>query len=197
MRSFRRSKRSLPALEGVVATSLTFLLLSAMAPCTSGGDHPWGWLFHKHSRRKEIPNGPTAGIDGGEWYWMHTPEQEKTVVMGLYNRYCIRCHGVDGRGVWDMPGVPDFTDLRWQNSRTDAEIVRILIEGRGAVMPSFRGTIALDECWGLARYLRSFVPGGEMSKPLLRDQPGQSSPAPAGPPRSAERPSIPAGPLPR
>ena len=128
-----------------------------------------GWLFHKHSRRQDIHAGPMASIDGGEWYWMRTPEQEKTIVMGLYNRYCIRCHGVDGRGVWDIPGVPDFTDVRWQNSRTDAEIVRILIEGRGAVMPSFRGTIALDECWGLAHYLRSFVPGTEVSRPVLRD----------------------------
>src|SRR6516162_3712210 len=33
---------------------------------------------------------------GGTWYWLRSPEQEKTVVMGLFNRYCIRCHGVDG-----------------------------------------------------------------------------------------------------
>src|SRR5262249_18363294 len=100
-------------------------------------------------------------------------------MMNLYNRYCIRCHGVDGRGVWDIPGIPDFTDVRWQNCRTDAEIVRIIIEGRGAVMPAFRGTLALDEAWGLAHYLRSFVPGTEMSKPELRNPPGQA-PANAG-----------------
>ena len=41
--------------------------------------------------------------------------------MGLYNRYCIRCHGVDGRGVWDIPDVPDFTNVRWQESRSDAQ----------------------------------------------------------------------------
>jgi mono/diheme cytochrome c family protein len=100
-------------------------------------------------------------INGGSWYWMRSPEQEKTVVMSLYNRYCIRCHGVDGRGVWDIPGGPDFTDARWQQCRSDADIVRILLEGRGAVMPSFRGTLALDECWGMAHYLRSFVPGSD------------------------------------
>ena len=73
-----------------------------------------------------------------------------------------------------MPGIPDFTDVRWQNYRTDAEIVRIIIEGRGAVMPQFRGALALDEAWGLARYLRSFVPGTEMSRPEVRNPPGQA-----------------------
>src|SRR5262249_11031851 len=43
---------------------------------------------------------------GGSWYWLRSPEQEKRVVLGLYNRFCIRCHGVDGRGVWDIPDVP-------------------------------------------------------------------------------------------
>src|SRR3954463_8607328 len=104
MRSVRRSQRFVPVREGLVTASLAFLILSAVATCTSAGDHSWGWLLHKHSRRQVIHAGPAAGIDGGEWYWMHTPEQEKTVVMGLYNRYCIRCHGVDGRGVWDIPG---------------------------------------------------------------------------------------------
>ena len=52
----------------------------------------------------------------GEWYWLRSPEQEQRKVIGLYNRYCIRCHGVDGRGVWDIPDVPDFTNGRWQVS---------------------------------------------------------------------------------
>jgi len=105
-------------------------------------------------------------------------------VMNLFNRYCIRCHGVDGRGAWDIPGIPDFTDVRWQNYRTDAEIVRIIIEGRGAVMPQFRGALALDEAWGLAHYLRSLVPGTEMSKPVLRNPPGQAPASPAATPAS-------------
>jgi mono/diheme cytochrome c family protein len=85
--------------------------------------------------------------------------------MSLYNRYCIRCHGVDGRGVWDIPDVPDFTDPRWQASRTDAQIVNILMEGRGAVMPLFRGTFNLDEMWAMAHYLRTLVPGSEVTRP--------------------------------
>ena len=51
---------------------------------------------------------------GGAWYWLHSPDEEKRLMAGLYNRYCIRCHGVDGRGVWDIPCVPDLTNAVWQ-----------------------------------------------------------------------------------
>jgi hypothetical protein len=126
--------------------------------------------------------GPVCvGEPGGTWTWQRSPDEEKRVIMGLYNRYCIRCHGVDGRGVWDMPGVPDFTNARWQTSRSDNQLVRIILEGRGAVMPPFRGTMTLEEGWGMARYLRTFVPGSETSRPDLgttgREKTGGAEPA--------------------
>src|SRR5262245_62884474 len=64
-------------------------------------------------------------------------------------------------------------------SRSDAQIVNILTEGRGAVMPTFLGTLALEEMWAMAHYLRSFVPGGEVSRPDVGRAPAGSSPAPA------------------
>jgi cbb3-type cytochrome c oxidase subunit III len=112
------------------------------------------------------PGGPTYVEEwGGNWYWMRSPEEEKRFVAGLYNRYCIRCHGVDGRGVWDIPDVPDFTNARWQSHRTDGQLTRNILEGRGAVMPPFRGTLSLDEAWAMSRYLRTFIPGTEVSRP--------------------------------
>ena len=90
---------------------------------------------------------------------------DQRVVASLYNRYCVRCHGIDGRGVWDIPDVPDFANARWQASRTDDQLTRLIIDGRGAVMPAFRGTLTLEESWALARYLRTFVPGSEASRP--------------------------------
>jgi hypothetical protein len=110
--------------------------------------------------------GPASNATGGSWYWMRSPEQEKVVIAGYYNRYCVRCHGVDGRGVWDIPGVPDFTNIRWQKSRTDAQLSRIILEGRGAVMPPFRGALTLEEAWAMGRYLRTFVPVLEAPRPL-------------------------------
>jgi hypothetical protein len=126
-------------------------------------------------------------VDGfaGQWYWMRSPEQEMRVVMGLYNRYCVRCHGVDGRGVCPIPDVPDFSDPRWQASRTDPQVVNILVEGRGAVMPSFRGTLSIEESWAMAHYLRQFVPGTQVPPPDI-GRGGGSTPAnaPAPAPRA-------------
>jgi hypothetical protein len=127
---------------------------------------PWQSLF-RHNKCETCGDGSSVGEMGGSWFWMRSPEQEKVVVAGLFNRYCIRCHGVDGRGIWDIPGVPDFTNTRWQATRTDDQIARILIEGRGAVMPPFRGTVTLEEAFAMARYLRTFVPGTEVSRPDL------------------------------
>jgi mono/diheme cytochrome c family protein len=110
------------------------------------------------------------------------PEDEKKVMTGLYNRYCIRCHGLDGRGVWDIPKVPDFTDKDWQASRTDAEMVRAILKGgkgtaekrrdslklpppskktgilHWAVMPSFQGILTQEEASGITRFVRTFGP---------------------------------------
>src|SRR5262249_51519996 len=97
--------------------------------------------------------GPGMGLSGGPggiWDWTRSPEEEKRVIIGLYNRYCIRCHGVDGRGVWDIPHVPDFTNARWQATRSDGQLTRAILEGRGAVMPPFRGTLTLEEGWAMA-----------------------------------------------
>jgi hypothetical protein len=126
--------------------------------------------------------GPKPCEVGGSWYWMCSPEQERVAVASLFNRYCIRCHGVDGRGVWDIPGVPDFTNLRWQLSRSDDQIARIIVEGRGAVMPTFRGTLSLEQAWAMARYLRTFMPGSETSRPDMGPTDKKDQPAAKGPP---------------
>jgi hypothetical protein len=122
-----------------------------------------------------------SGEPGGAWYWMRSPDEEKRVIIGLYNRYCIRCHGVDGRGVWDIPDVPDFTNARWQACHSDAQLARAILEGRGAVMPPFRGTLTLEEACAMARYLRTFVPGTEASRPEVGAEKPAAKAQPAAP----------------
>ena len=102
-------------------------------PAASAAPRKWKkWLRRAAGGDGCAPDGcePVSDV-GGSWFWLRSPEQERVVVAGLYNRYCIRCHGSNGRGVWDMPGVPDFTNTRWQVTRSDDQIARIIIEGRG------------------------------------------------------------------
>jgi mono/diheme cytochrome c family protein len=125
----------------------------------------------------------------GTWYWLRSPDEEKRAVVGLYNRYCIRCHGVDGRGVWDMPDVPNFTNPRWQTSRSNNQLARIIVEGRGAVMPPFRGTLSLEEACAMGRYLRTFVPGTEIPRPAPDKMERPVAPLPPEPKTSGGAPN--------
>jgi hypothetical protein len=134
------------------------------------------------------PDIDLGGELGGTWYWLRSPEEEKRIIIGLYNRYCIRCHGVDGRGIWDIPGVPDFTNVRWQASRSDGQLARAILEGRGACMPPFRGTLTLEEACAMARYLRTLVPGTEVSRPDLGQPDKPATPAPTPMPKVMEKP---------
>jgi hypothetical protein len=122
-----------------------------------------GWLYWHHGKDCAVEP-PISEPGAGSWYWVPSPEEEGRRVASLYNRYCIRCHGCDGRGIWDIPDVPDFTCVGWQASKSDAQLTRLILEGRGAVMPAFRGTLSLEESAALARYLRRFGQTHEMDR---------------------------------
>ncbi|MCA9193478.1 MAG: cytochrome c [Planctomycetales bacterium] len=93
----------------------------------------------------------------GTWQWIRDEEQERRRAIRIYNLHCVRCHGVVGRGVWDIPDVPNFANARWQSTRTDNDLVRLTLNGRGACMPAFKGTITIDEAYAIARYIRTFA----------------------------------------
>jgi hypothetical protein len=165
-----------------LAVAVAFLRPSSSA--FGGGP---SWYYQTFGGCGEEP--PSCDV-GGSWYWLRSPEQEKLVVMALFNRYCIRCHGVDGRGVWDIPGVPNFANPRWQSSRSDGELARAILEGRGAVMPAWRGALSLEEAWAIARYVRTFVPGTEMSRPDYGTAPPARPAVPPAPPAVPPAPPI-------
>src|SRR5947209_3311176 len=97
--SVRRRKVTLMAAGG--SAVLLAVLLAAATTRTAHAGCPCG-IIGRHHHFAHHGQGPlpvpvdTSDI-GGTWYWLRSPEQERRVVMGLYNRYCIRCHGVDGR----------------------------------------------------------------------------------------------------
>jgi mono/diheme cytochrome c family protein len=194
MNAVRRHGRPIAAF-GLLGMTL---LAALSADLVSTPEARAGWLFGKKGP-------PACGHPGckhnrclapagwaGQWYWMRSPDQEQRVIMSLYNRYCIRCHGIDGRGAWDIPDVPDFTDPRWQGSRSDAQIVNILMEGRGAVMPTFRGTLTLEESWAMSHYLRTFVPGSEVARPEVGRASAPASARSAASGTSSDLPPLPA-----
>src|SRR5690348_1869418 len=63
-------------------------------------------------------------------------------VVKLYRSSCLKCHDTDGKGeiIRDtMPKVPDFTDAEWHATRSEADLRRSILEGKGKSMPPMRG----------------------------------------------------------
>jgi mono/diheme cytochrome c family protein len=83
------------------------------------------------------------------------------VAAGLYRQYCLICHGTDGRGTEmraSMPTIPDHTGCAWQERLSNPQLVVSILEGKGTLMPSFRGRVNDEQAQDLAAYVRAFGP---------------------------------------
>ncbi|HEU4684607.1 MAG TPA: c-type cytochrome [Nitrospira sp.] len=95
------------------------------------------------------------------------PSTEENIEKGksLYHgkAFCVTCHGRDGKGFGDVPGLVgklprNFTDKVWQGARTDGELMWILKNGSpGTDMASFVPLVLTEEeAWHVLLYVRSF-----------------------------------------
>jgi mono/diheme cytochrome c family protein len=93
-----------------------------------------------------------------------TPENiEKGRALFHGKAFCVTCHGRDGKGFGDIPGLVgklprNFTDKIWQAARTDGELIWILKNGSpGTDMASFVPLVLTEEeAWHVLLYVRSF-----------------------------------------
>jgi ubiquinol-cytochrome c reductase cytochrome b subunit len=79
----------------------------------------------------------------------------------LFRQYCLSCHGADGRGSElkpAMPTIPDFTNRSWQEGVHDPQLMVSILDGKGSLMPAFRGRVKDDQARDLAAYVRAFGP---------------------------------------
>ncbi len=77
--------------------------------------------------------------------------------------FCVTCHGKEGKGLGDIPGLVgklprNFTDKIWQAARSDGELIWILKNGSpGTDMASFVPLVLTEEeAWHVLLYVRSF-----------------------------------------
>jgi quinol-cytochrome oxidoreductase complex cytochrome b subunit/mono/diheme cytochrome c family protein len=79
----------------------------------------------------------------------------------FYREYCLSCHGPDGRGTTirsSMPDIPDFTGRAWQEAHSNPQLSVSVLDGKGALMPAFRGRLDNDHVRDLVAYVRAFGP---------------------------------------
>ena len=72
---------------------------------------------------------------------------------------CVTCHNVNGKGVKRPGHAPrDFTDIKWQETRTDGELMWVLRNGSpGTEMPVRVGkVINEEEGWSVIHFIRTF-----------------------------------------
>ena len=87
--------------------------------------------------------------------------QQTDAGRGIFQRFCKSCHGPDGRGTTlrdQTPSIPDFTSQLWQKRRNPPELTTAILEGKGTVMPAFRGKLNEAQIRNLVTYLRAFAP---------------------------------------
>jgi mono/diheme cytochrome c family protein len=74
-----------------------------------------------------------------------------------YRRFCARCHGADFSGRdWRDNGrrIPNFTSATWQKTRSDAQLLVSILEGKGTHMPAFSGRLRQEQARNLVRLAR-------------------------------------------
>ena len=79
----------------------------------------------------------------------------------LFTRFCVQCHGTDGKGDpgrKTLPTIPDFTDGTWQKSRSDVQLRISILEGKDQHMPSNRGQVNEAQAAELMKFVRTFGP---------------------------------------
>ena len=79
----------------------------------------------------------------------------------LYRRYCVSCHGPDGRSKTSkgkFSHARDLTDAQWQEDVTDERLFNSIMNGRNVRgnMPAFSKKVNEKEVESLVSFVRKF-----------------------------------------
>jgi mono/diheme cytochrome c family protein len=77
----------------------------------------------------------------------------------LFEYHCATCHGTDGKGTKRGQALhaPDFTDIHWQDSKKNDEIINSIINGKDK-MPRWSDKLSREEIELLSKYVRKLAP---------------------------------------
>ncbi len=116
--------------------------------------------FHPSIYEPRVPEEELETIQEIESPFEETSETiEKGRKIYFGKGLCVTCHSNNGKGVL-LPGHSprDFTDKKWQDLRTDGELMWVLKNGSpGTGMPIRVGkVISEEEGWYVIQFIRTF-----------------------------------------
>jgi len=123
----------------------------------------WQNAFASHANIYE-PRVPKKILEEVQEIENPYPATEEQIAAGrkIYfgKGLCVTCHSKDGRGV-RIPGHSprNFTDNKWQEIRTDGELMWVLRNGSpGTGMPVRVGKVITEnEGWSVINFVRTFA----------------------------------------
>jgi mono/diheme cytochrome c family protein len=88
-----------------------------------------------------------------------TPENNERTAPQLYRRYCVSCHGTDGKAKTSkgkFSHARDLSDAQWQAEVSDERIFNSIMNGRNerGNMPAFANKLNENEVNSLVSFVR-------------------------------------------
>jgi quinol-cytochrome oxidoreductase complex cytochrome b subunit/mono/diheme cytochrome c family protein len=100
------------------------------------------------------------------------PVAAQMTPVQIYRAYCLACHDIDGTGRIGrtaMPEQPDLTDPKWQASRTDVDLKKSILDGKGKLMLPMKDKLNAGDADKMVAYVRGFR-GGKQTVPVETQQ---------------------------
>jgi mono/diheme cytochrome c family protein len=145
-------------------------------PKPAGPPPPEGIAKLPADLKEVVPSAPIAPLTEDLKKPLPAPSGELAaqirVGAGLFQQFCLVCHGPAGTGSTvraAMPLIPDFTNRAWHKSRTDPELVVSIMDGKGTLMPANNSRISREQARNLVAYVRAFAGLRSEPRPAVTD----------------------------
>ena len=122
---------------------------------------PQALAFHQDIYQPRVPANILEDIQDMDSPYETNPERIQAGRQIYFGKgLCVTCHSNNGKGV-RIPGHSsrDFTNEKWQELRTDGELMWVLKNGSpGTGMPMRVGkVITEEEGWNVIQFIRTFA----------------------------------------
>ena len=77
----------------------------------------------------------------------------------MYVRFCVRCHGPEGKGDGEAAAgatPSDLTGAQWTYGSTDGELFSVIHDGTSADMAGYAERMSDTDIWNVVNYVRTF-----------------------------------------